>query len=305
MENKKTVIAIVVTYNRKKLLMECIESLIHQTDSEKLSVLVIDNNSTDGTYDYIRKYIVNKKVIYKNTGINLGGAGGFEFGIRSALKMKCDYVWIMDDDCVPSKDALKQFLLFDEECKLYGFLSSFVLWKNKEICTMNIQRKNIAHKLTKNDFKQRAIPIQFATFVSIFIPTDIVLEVGVPIGDFFVWGDDWEYTRRISKKYPCYALTTSIVFHKTSHNKGCDISNDSAQRISRYKYMFRNNMFICKSEGINGRIYYWLKIAKDIMKVLLKAKNRKKERINTIIEGIKEGLSFNPVSVPITNETRG
>lgn len=68
------VVAVVVTYNRKELLKECIEALLNKS-SKKCDVLVIDNNSNDGTYEYIKKYIDDKKIIYKNTGENLGGAG--------------------------------------------------------------------------------------------------------------------------------------------------------------------------------------------------------------------------------------
>ena len=45
----KKVAAVVVTYNRKALLLENIESLLSQTKKDVLDIYVIDNASTDGT----------------------------------------------------------------------------------------------------------------------------------------------------------------------------------------------------------------------------------------------------------------
>lgn len=95
----KSVAAVVVTYNRKELLKEAIDALLMQSVAEA-DVLVVDNASTDGTKDYIADYIDQGQIIYINTGENLGGAGGFNFGMRKACEAGYKYVWIMDDDAI-------------------------------------------------------------------------------------------------------------------------------------------------------------------------------------------------------------
>ena len=52
MLQKNTVTIVVVTYNRKELLKECINNILNQSFKD-FSLIVIDNSSTDGTYDYI------------------------------------------------------------------------------------------------------------------------------------------------------------------------------------------------------------------------------------------------------------
>ncbi|MEE0404338.1 glycosyltransferase, partial [Megasphaera elsdenii] len=119
----KTVAAIVVTYNRKNLLLENIKHLLDQNKKDILDIIIIDNASTDGTREALNKFIVNQKIIYKNTGANLGGAGGFQFGIRYAAEYGYDFVWIMDDDCMPKPDALEKLLTADKKLNhTYGFL---------------------------------------------------------------------------------------------------------------------------------------------------------------------------------------
>lgn len=124
----KKIAAVVVTYNRKEILLKNIESLLKQTCSSKLDILIIDNASTDGTVDYIYSYIKLNRLIYKNTGKNLGGAGGFNYGIKEAYSMGYKYIWIMDDDTIPKIDALEKLL--DADAYLnhnYGYLASNVL----------------------------------------------------------------------------------------------------------------------------------------------------------------------------------
>lgn len=294
-----SVVAIIVTYNRKNLLKECIYSLLMQDVTASLDIYIIDNASTDGTKDAIQEYIDNDAIQYFNTEANLGGAGGFEFGVRQAAKESYDYIWIMDDDTIPMSIALKELLEAAENIGSFGFLSSHALWTDGSVCTMNIQRKDIFRKLDLKEFDHKIIPVEYATFVSLLVPMPIVKEVGAPIGEFFIWGDDWEYTRRISKKYKSFVVTNSKVIHKTGSNIGCDISNDIPERIPRYKYGFRNDAYIGRQDGIGGRLYRWLKVVKNMIKVTFKSKNAKKERLRIILCGIKEGNKFNPQIKPL------
>lgn len=288
---KQQVAAIVVTYNRKKLLKECIKSLLEQTT--KPDIYIIDNNSTDGTVNYIAKYIDDNSINYVNTGKNLGGAGGFQYGIKMVAQKDYYFVWIMDDDCIPTKNALNEFLKADIKLNHdYGFLSSKTLWTDNTLCTMNIQRRT----LTKNvsDFSSELIPVTLASFVSLFVPVSVIKKVGLPIKEFFIWTDDWEYTRRISSKYECYVVTNSIVVHKTKTNVGANIATDVPERIERYRYLYRNDFFFYRKEGLKGYGYEFLRLNDHMIRVLFKAKNNKRKRLKMIFKGTIEGLRFNP-----------
>ncbi len=285
------VIAVVVTYNRIEMLKECIYSIKNQATNASIKLVIVDNNSEDGTGNYIKK-LNDPRIIYYNTGKNIGGAGGFEVGIKKAMEIGCDYVWIMDDDCIPEENALENFLRFSLQNNDFGFLSSYVQWIDGQTCTMNVQRTSISQKL--KSFQKDIIPIQYATFVSIFIPKKVIEHVGLPIGDFFIWFDDWEYTRRISKKYRCYFLKSSKVIHKTKHNSGYDLSNDSLDRIERYKIAFRNENYVIRQEGFRGYVYWFLKTIKNFIKVVFFSPNKRIKRLKVMFSGIKDGFKFSP-----------
>ena len=292
-QNKK-VIAIVVTYNRKELLKESIKALLKQ-EYKNCNILIVDNASTDGTYEYIQNYIDGTKVIYKNTGFNIGGAGGFNFGMKEAYKIGCDFMWLMDDDCIVHNDSLTKLIEADKELKEnYGFLSSKVLWKDSSICKMNIQKKNLIKKV--NNWKETRQKVIMATFVSFFIKSEIVKNMGLPIKDFFIWADDIEYSRRISRKYNCYLINNSVVTHKSKNNIGSNIVKDSSENLKRYSYAYRNEMYVYRREGIIGKVYYNLKIIYHKFKIKKSdnSKEDKVKKINIINNALKDSNLFYP-----------
>lgn len=289
--DKKKVMAIVVTYNRKELLKECINALISQ-NYKNCEILIIDNASTDGTKELIDKEFNNNKIHYKNTGSNLGGAGGFNYGMKEAYKLGCDYMWIMDDDCIVHKDSLEKLMEADKELNSnYGFLSSKVLWKDDSICVMNIQKKKFSRWL--KNFNRNLQTIAMASFVSLFVKTSIVEEVGLPIKDFFIWTDDWEYTRRISRKHKCYYVADSVVTHKSKQNVGASIATVD-DRLEGFKYLYRNDVVLYRREGIKGWILLYIRIALHKIRIILSNKNNKIERLEIINEAIKKGKNFYP-----------
>ncbi len=290
----KKVAAVVVTYNRKELLLECIKCLREQSRSNELDIVIVDNDSTDGTREVLSSYIKNNQIIYRNTGTNLGGAGGFQYGIRYAAEHGYEFVWVMDDDCMPTKDALCQFFISDQALNgNYGFLSSKVLWKDHSLCTMNVQRKSLTTNV--DNFSSNRVPIVMASFVSLFIPVSVIKDVGLPIKEFFIWTDDWEYTRRISKKYQCYLCNDSIVIHKSKSNIGANIATDSLDRLDRYMFLYRNDVYLYRREGIKGFLYESVRLTWHILRVLFQAKNNKIRRIFVIYRGTCNGFHFHPI----------
>lgn len=123
---RKAIAAVVVTCNRCNLLKLCLYALLGQT--VPCDILIVDNHSADETERMIRA-IENPRVSYRNTGENLGGAGGFNFGLRWAIEQGYDYLWLMDDDTLPQDNALEELLNADSLLNgRYGFLSSGVLF---------------------------------------------------------------------------------------------------------------------------------------------------------------------------------
>lgn len=285
------VVAVVVTYNRKELLSVCIDKLLSQ--SARCDILVVDNGSTDGTKDYIINKIENGSIIYKNTGNNLGGAGGFNYGLREATKAGYKYAWIMDDDTFPFEDSLEKLLKADNALsENYGYLSSIALWTDGTLCSMNHQR--ITPFKLIDQIPDQLQPIVMATFVSFFVKIDMIKEMGLPISDFFIWADDLEYSRRISMKYPCFLVPDSRVEHHMASNNKVGIEAESEDRLWRYKYLYRNEVYVFRREGIKGYMYLLLRFCLHNFRILTMAMECRIEKLKIIWRSFFSGFRFKP-----------
>lgn len=292
---EKSVIAVVVTYNRKDLLTKCIDAL--QAQRESCHILIVDNASTDGTETYIKENH-SLDVQYINTGTNLGGAGGFNFGMKKALELGYEYIWIMDDDCLPKVDALQELLIADTVLGgKYGWLSSLALWTDGSQCKMNRQKVYPAFIEESPLLAKGLLRASQATFVSLFIKAETIRTYGLPIKDFFIWGDDVEYTRRIAVRggVPSFIVGKSQVIHAMASNDGSDISCDCLERLSRYVYAYRNEAYLYRQEGIKGICYYLAKVCFNVYKIIRWGSSCRWLRLAILFKGFFMGLRFHPI----------
>lgn len=291
---KNNVITVVVTYNRRELLRKGLESLLSQT--HPCDVLVVDNASDDGTKEMIDNDFDRPEVIYMNTGSNLGCSGGNQVGIKKALQLGYDYVWIMDDDTWPEKYALEQLFKADKKINgNWGFLSSVAYWTDGNICKMNWQKKDIFRHVKEKDYQHSIVKIHMATFVSLLVKSDVIKEVGLPIGEYFIWTDDWEFTGRISRAgYQGYMVSDSRVVHAMKQNARVNFATEEESRIERFHYIYRNDVNCYRNYGLKGWMYLISKGVYTALNILLHSEGNKTQKIRIMIKGFAEGLKFNP-----------
>ena len=301
MKKRPETCAVVVTYNRKEKLKKCIECILAQ-EGAKSDIVIVDNASTDGTEDLIRLKFGLDEIHYYNTNSNLGGAGGFEFGVRKAVLMGYKYIWIMDDDTWPEKTALRELLAVDKELSCdWGFLSSVAYWTDGSICRMNIQKRNIFKHISSKEYNMSYAQIKMCSFVSLLVKSDIIRELGLPIGDYFIWTDDYEFTGRISRRYKCYMVVSSKVIHAMERHTRVDFATDDTSRIGRYRYIYRNDVHCYRQYGLVGWFYIVLKDAYTALKILVISPDKLK-KITVLINGFIEGLSYNPQIKMVTEK---
>lgn len=275
----KTVCAIVVTYNRKELLCRCLDAILSQTYPVS-GIVVIDNNSDDGTGDRLRDggYRDNGKVEYHRLGNNTGGAGGFHAGLRRVVKSDAQFAWIMDDDVIPEPDALMELIKARGRIDgPAGFIASAVRGEKGE--ALNVPKINRSQFLRYTDWyrylEYGMVQVVKATFVSLLIDTDAVRAAGLPWKDFFIWGDDSEYTQRLIRYYgPAYMAGSSKVTHlRGSRNELSIVTEEDPSRIPLYFYYYRNNLIVFHEyESLPYRFLCLGKLFYDGLRVILSGK---------------------------------
>ena len=199
----------------------------------------------------------------------------------------------MDDDCIVNDETLQAFLDADKKLQgNYGYLCSKVLWTDGNLCKTNIQRYPM-RKLVR-DFDSELVRVNYATFVSMFFHRDRVRDLGIPIADFFIWSDDLEYTGRFSLKYPCYLCNRSVVTHKTRSNNGINIAIEPEDRIPRFKYIYRNDVYVFRRHGLKGWCFLFVRMMYHIYKILRYSNGNKWKKIKMVVKGNIDGLSYDP-----------
>lgn len=293
MQDSSGVCAIVVTFNRLKLLKECLQKI--ESQSNVLShILVFNNASTDGTSDWLNKKGIDDRYIIVNSKTNFGGAGGFSRAVRVATEQTNDtYFWIMDDDTMPTNSSLNHLLCTANYLDgRFGFLCSKVLWKDKTVVNAPIiDKQNWKEKLNSD-----LIRVIRATFVSILISRSSIYKYGLPAADMVIWGDDTEYTTRLTQSSPSFLVLNSEVYHATSQNtEGVNLINAPVEKLSRYYYGFRNNLTV--SRLYNGKIETLKIIYRDLrlLFTLLRSQSTHKfKRVKVLIRGMVAGMHFRP-----------
>ena len=249
------VAALVVTYNRKALLVECLDAILAQ-EFKPATIVVVDNASTDGTDALFAEggeLASIPGLRYFRMTENLGGAGGFKEGVKRCMEVGCDWVWLMDDDCIARPDTLAELVgalpVADKLGSEVSFLASSVYGPAGE--PMNVP--GVDTRATANGYAdwyrglaEGLVEIESATFVSLLINARAVEALGLPVGSFFIWGDDTEYTTRLTHNYgPAYMVGKSAVLHKRVNAKSLDIQNENdPARIANFHRLYRNNLIV-------------------------------------------------------------
>lgn len=298
MDREETVAAVVVTRDRLSLLRECVGRLLAQ--SRACGVLVVDNASTDGTDRWLAQCAAKEpRVRYRRLASNTGGAGGFNSGIRWAVEDGWDYVWLMDDDCLPEPDALEKLLAADELLggpDRYGFVSSQVLWTDGQECVMNRQKVSRNAVQRAELLENGIVRVDQATFVSLLLPAETARAFGLPIREYFIWGDDIEYTRRVAVRggRACYLAKESRVTHAMAKNGGSNVATDGLERLERYQLSVRNECFTYRQEGLRGIVHYLARCGRSFWWILTRARDHRLRRMGALLRGMARGLSFRP-----------
>ncbi len=283
-----------VTYNKPKLLQSCLNSICQQS-YPCLDIILIDNGGFSDTLETVEKFNnQNCKIHHHIMNKNLGGAGGFYQGIKDSLNYDPDFVWIMDDDTIPESTALEQLinakiLLNNIGVSKVGILASNVLWKDNSEAVMNVPRIATDAKEMKG-----LLPIISSSFVSMLVSINAIKLVGLPIKEFFIWGDDAEFSRRISTHYPSYWVKNSKVIHMMATNSGPNIITEKdVNRLDRYFYEFRNRIYILRK--YDKKTVILKKIIKNML-IAIAALFQKKgiKRFKIVLNGTISGFSFNP-----------
>lgn len=298
MKNLDKVIAVTVTFNDADFMLRCVNALLNQTYPVD-KIVVVDNNSNSDNKN-ILKNITDERVLFVSLDDNLGGAGGFEAGMRYTKEnLNADWYWLMDADAYPKEDCLELLLQHKNDRNNIGFLAPLIYGTDLKEYQL-YHHKRLAHFLERDipvysdvDSIPEVSEIEADAFVGPLFSKKAVDKLGIADGSLFIYGDDLEYTYRVTRQFSGLLIKKAIMYHRDQ-----PASNGVQQPKNWWKdyYMYRNRLlFIAKykSDSVQGCIGVFLTRLRCIKQILLASKisnpRLRNFRVNLIRLAFKDG----------------
>jgi GT2 family glycosyltransferase len=251
MPSSPKVLIIIVTWNKKQYILDLLKSLetIHY-QQHSFDIVVVDNASTDGTQEQLKKHYPEIKLICNQH--NLGGTGGFNTGLDYAFSLSdknYDYLWLLDNDVQVNKNALMQLTAVLEHDQSIAVAGSTMMqmdypWRinemgadvNKQRCSLILHRhldeiaafKNrslnelLAANIDLCDYLKQCpkyTEVDYVAAASLLIRYDVAKKAGL-WDDYFIHFDDVEWCLRISAMgYKVVVSAQSLIWHMSADTK--------------------------------------------------------------------------------------
>ena len=260
---------IIVTYNGENYIKNCLDSILKQ-NSQNFEVIIVDNKSNDKTLELVKDFQKKSKKIYliKNNE-NLGFSKSNNIGIKFALEKKADYVLLLNQDTVVDKKLISSGIKYFRLLKDAGAFSPKVLIKNNKIIwwigtkvfTLSDLLKNLKLGVSvhvdkeKEDYPiKEPIEVEAVSGCSLFIKKDVIEKVGLLDEDFFMYGEDMDYSIRLKKTgYKLYVIPETVVLH--------DVGLESfslKKNFKKYKVYIKSSMQVINKDFSLGYKIVWL-----------------------------------------------
>ncbi len=308
-EDYPLVSVIIPTHNRKNKLIRLIDSILQSNyPKEKLEIIVVDDASTDGTYEEVRKKFPQIKVIRNEKELFL--AGSRNIGIKNAVG---EYIFLIDDDNVVDKNCIYELVMTLKSNNQIGIVAPlmYYLKQPNRVWCAGI-RRNMVTSLTSKIYADVIDQGQFNGLIesvdvlnAFMVKREVVEKVGIfNDRDFPIHYDEADYGERVRRAgYRIVFNPKAKVWHDVPLPE--DIKDKArlfhCHNELRAYYCGRNRIIFHKKYSkwwqflVFISIFNWLFTLYYLRVILLGSKKPFKERLKiakTYLKGVVEGMKW-------------
>ena len=253
---------VIVNYRTPVLVTACLETLLPELTNMAANVVLVDNNSGDGSPEIIRTWLLandsDHKVLFVQSETNSGFAGGNNLGIRAAC---AQYYLLLNSDTLVRPGALVKLLEAMERFPEAGLISPRLEWpdgQGQESCfrfhtPYSELMRSSQTRLIDNFFKKYvvAIPVQepisrpeWTSFACVLIRSEVFDQVGLLDDGYFMYFEDVEFCYRARKAgWEIVHTPESHVVHLRGGSSPVKERTSKKKRQPRYFYESRTRVF--------------------------------------------------------------
>ncbi|MEC1526012.1 glycosyltransferase family 2 protein [Neobacillus niacini] len=295
------VAVIIINWNSYIDTFECLKSLEKQSYAN-FHVYLIDNDSTDGSYEKLKKDSQDNhfklEITFIQAGSNLGFAGANNLGIKEAYNNGIEYFWLLNNDTVVDKDALLNLVNLLNSNKKIGIVGSKIYYFETNIIWF---AGGLINKFTgkthhigigeqdKGQFNVNK-EIDYVTGCSLAFRKELIDTIGYLKEDYFLYYEETDWNLKASKNgWKILYCPESIVYHKVSSSSGGQGTSPFVQYYklrNRFIMMNRLNRYLY----LTNLLFLIINLIKMSMKIFLMNKNKQMERIWYLHKGFFDAL---------------
>jgi GT2 family glycosyltransferase len=209
---------IIVNYNTLNLTKQCLDSIFEHTKGINYQIIVVDNNSTDDSFNVLKKLYTNIEIIPNDANLGFGRANNV--GLKEA---KGKYILFLNSDTLLLNNSIKLFYDFFETHEFssnIGALGCVML--DKELApnyrnsyyhfpTLKSYFKSILSnffKFLRNSYnydkleldKNQFLPVDFIVGADLFVPRNVLNVIGDFDPDYFLYWEEVDLQFRMKKQ---------------------------------------------------------------------------------------------------------
>jgi GT2 family glycosyltransferase len=263
--NSPKVSIILLNWNQEEDTIECLESL-KKIEYPNYDIVLVDNGSTDGSRRVVKDKFPQVHLIENDR--NFGFSEGNNVGMRFALKNGADYVFLLNNDTVVSKNILKELINVLENNSSIGIAGPVIYRYDhpKKVSSLGIGGKISLIRGTTLDYKNyekiiegdtRVQEVDFVSGCAMIIRKEVLEKVGLFDPTYFIYFEDTDLCYQTKKAgYTLAIVLGAKIWHKVSKAFGYMSSRTFYFFTrNRIKFVFKNAM---PHEKLAFLIYFFL-----------------------------------------------
>jgi GT2 family glycosyltransferase len=291
-EEGRHVAVVVLSWNGREDTLGCLRSL-ERVEHQPLTVIVVDNGSTDGTSEAVRAAFPDIELIRVDE--NIGFSEGNNVGMRRALELGADYVLVLNNDVEVDPRFVSALLEEAERRPDAGALCSKIFYVDPPDLIWyagatfdprsGYNGRQVGYREHDSEAYAAVRETDRVCGASMLVPRPVLERVGLFDSKLFLYSEDTDWSLRAKEAgYRLFVVPESKLWHKISVTSGGENSPTTLY------YDVRNMIEVCERHAPLGRFGTWRRRAVVIVAHLLQAmrSSRRLEGLRAVWEGWRD-----------------
>jgi GT2 family glycosyltransferase len=307
--------AVTTVFNQIEGARKCVESLLAQTTPLAHLCVLFNGTAKNGAIAdaFAETFRQEPKVHVLRSPENIGNAGGVKLAMRAGLDLGAEWIWIVEDDALPHRDALERLLAagMNTDC-VYGSLIVDSKWNDLAFSCGAIAEDGSQRIISTNAQLPDSNSFQVrGAWLGALIPRQIIDAVGEVNADLFIRGEDEEYPARIRQAgFRFFCVKDSIIEHPGMRHKhlaigGVNFFYETGVAPWKAYFLIRNHVYVRRKYTSAGKVAGLIRAIGTIVLAIISALIYDNHKLKRALlysragwHGLLGRLDFRPTETP-------